>query len=124
DYRLTPFAVGLFDGVLDCRDGLTAREDAAQGEEAGLHDGVHPVTHADLLSDGVAVNHMEAQLPLRDRALDLPWDPVPHFLGSKGAVQQERSSGASGIQDRKPLEEAELMAGDEIRLADQIWSVN
>ncbi len=39
-------AVGLFDRVLDLRDGLCARQDAGDREEAGLHDRVDPAAHA------------------------------------------------------------------------------
>src|SRR5438552_7519764 len=115
DHRLTPFAVGLFDGVLDGGDSFVAGQDAAQREEAGLHDGVYPVTHADFLRDGIAINDMEAQLLFRDRMLHLAREMIPYLVGTEGAVQQERGSVACGIQDGKTLEKAKLMARDEIR---------
>ena len=40
DHRLAALAIGLVDGLLDLRDRLLARQHAADGEEAGLHDGV------------------------------------------------------------------------------------
>ena len=39
-------AVGLLDGVLDGGDGFLARQHSADGEEAGLHDGVDAAAHA------------------------------------------------------------------------------
>ena len=62
-------AVGLLDGVLDGRDGFVARQHAADGEEAGLHDGVDALAHAGLLGHFVAVDDVELQLLLDDLLL-------------------------------------------------------
>ena len=58
-------AVGLLDDVLDGGDGLFARQHAADGEEAGLHDGVDAAAHAGLLGDFVAVDHVELRASCR-----------------------------------------------------------
>ena len=44
--RLALAAVGLFDRLLDAGDGLVLRQDAGDGEEAGLHHGVDAPAHA------------------------------------------------------------------------------
>ncbi len=49
-HRLAALPVRLLDGFLDCSDGFLARQDAADGEEAGLHDRVDPVAHAGLFA--------------------------------------------------------------------------
>jgi hypothetical protein len=51
-YHLVPLlAVGLLDRFLDLGDGFLARQDAGDGKEAGLHDGVDPPAHAGLPGD-------------------------------------------------------------------------
>ena len=47
-HAFAALAVGLLDGVLDGGDGFFARQHAADGEEAGLHDGVDAAAHAGL----------------------------------------------------------------------------
>ena len=46
---------------------------------------------------------------------------IPDVLGAERAVQQERAALAGSIEHLEALEEAELVAGDEIGLVDQIW---
>jgi hypothetical protein len=53
---LALLAVGLLHRLLDLRDGLVLRQDAGDGEEAGLHDGVDAPAHAGLLGDAVGVD--------------------------------------------------------------------
>ncbi len=60
--RFTTLAVGLLDGLLDLLDGFVARQHAADGEEAGLHDGVDARAHAGFAANLVAVDHIELDL--------------------------------------------------------------
>ena len=63
--RLAALAVGLLDGLLDLLDGFFAGQHAADGEEAGLHDGVDARAHAGFARHRVAVDHVELDLLAR-----------------------------------------------------------
>jgi hypothetical protein len=58
-HRVAALAVGLLDGLLDLLDGLVGGKHAADGEEAGLHDGVEAVAHSGVARHGVAVDDVE-----------------------------------------------------------------
>jgi hypothetical protein len=62
NHRFAALAVGLLDRFLDLRDGFVARQHAADGEEAGLHDGVDARAHAGFARHLVAVDHVELDL--------------------------------------------------------------
>ena len=51
---------------------------AADGEEAGLEDGVHPRSKAEALRDAARVDHEEAQALLDDVLLHRSRQMVPH----------------------------------------------
>ena len=82
-------AVGLFDGMLDFFNGSFARQDAADGKEGRLHDGVHASAHAGLFSDFVAVDDIELELLLDDVLLDFDGQIVPDFIRAIQTVEQE-----------------------------------
>ena len=86
---LAALAVGLLDGVLDLLDGLFARQHAADGEEAGLHDGVDAGAHAGLLGHLVAVDDVELQFLLDDLLLHRARQLVPDLVAAVRAVEQE-----------------------------------
>ena len=65
---LALLAVGLFDRLLDVGDGLVPRQDAGDGEEAGLHDGVDAPAHAGALGDAVGIDDVEGAGPCRSVA--------------------------------------------------------
>ena len=67
-------------------------QDAGDGEEAGLHDRVDADAHAGVLGHLVGVDHVELQLLVDDRLLDLQRQLVPDLIRPVGAVQQERRS--------------------------------
>jgi len=56
------FAVSLLDGLLDGVNGLIARKNAADREEAGLHDRVDTAAHARFLRHGDGVDREELQM--------------------------------------------------------------
>ncbi len=62
-------AVGLLDRVLDSGDGFFARQHAADREEAGLHDRVDVIRHAQITRHLMRVNHIEAQPLVEDVSL-------------------------------------------------------
>ena len=113
-------AVGLLDGVLDGGDGLFARQDAGDGEEAGLHDGVDAAAHAGDLGDLVAVDDVELQLLGDDLVLHGARQLVPDLVGIEGAVEQEGGAGFGELQHVDAFQEGELVAGHEIRLGDEV----
>ena len=106
--------------MLDGGDGLLAREHAADGEEAGLHDGVDAHPHAGLLRHLVGVDDVEPQLLLDDLLLRRLGQVVPDLVRSILAVEQKCRPRSRLTQDVQPLQEAELMTGHEAGLADEI----
>ena len=70
DDGFAAFAVGLLDGLLDLLNGFITRQDAGDGEEAGLHDGVDAATHAGLFGHIVGVDGVELEFLLDDILLD------------------------------------------------------
>jgi hypothetical protein len=52
--------------------------------------------------------------------LHLAGQAVPHLLGAVRAVEQERRPALGPGQDRHPLQEPELVAGDEVGLVDEV----
>jgi hypothetical protein len=69
DNGFTALAIGLFDALLNLRYGLLARQDAAQREEAGLHDRIDAIRHAQITRHLMRVNHIEAQPLVEDVSL-------------------------------------------------------
>ena len=122
-HGLAALAVSLLDGVLDRRDGLFARQYAADGEEAGLHDGVDAPAHAGLLGYLVAIDHEEAQLLGDDLALHRKRQLIPNFVRAERAVQQEGGARLGALQHVQPLQERKLVAGYEICVRDQVAGV-
>src|SRR5574341_192752 len=123
DDGLAALAVSLLDGVFDLGDGLLARQDAADGEEGGLHDGVDASAHAGLLGDIVTVDDVELELLLDDLSLNFGGQVIPDFIRAIKAVQQENAAGPGVLQHIELLEEIELMASHKIGLIgfDQVW---
>ena len=62
DHGFAALAIGLLDGFLDLLDGFIAGQHAADGEEAGLHDGVDAGAHAGFAGYGVAIDDIELDL--------------------------------------------------------------
>ena len=58
---LAALAIGLFNGVFDLVNRLLLWQYTADGEEAGLHDGVDAPAHAGLLRHFVSIDHVKAQ---------------------------------------------------------------
>jgi hypothetical protein len=85
--------VGLVDRVLDRGDGVVLRQDAGDGEEAGLHDGVDAPPHAGLGGDGVGVDHPQLQALVDDLAAQRRRQRVPYLVGRRRRVEQENAAG-------------------------------
>ena len=99
---------------LICVDGLFARQDTADGKEAGLHDGVDAPAHAGLLGHFVGIDHVEAQFLVDDVRLHFARQVIPDFIRAVDAVEQEDAAGLGILEHVEPLQEGELVAGDEI----------
>ena len=117
-------AVSLVNGLLDGGDGFVGGQNAADGEEAGLHDGVDAVAHAGHAGDLIAVDDVELQLLLDDLALDGAREMVPNLVGAVQAVEQENGAGRCRTQHVVALEEGELVAGDKAGLVDEVSRVD
>ena len=105
-HGLAALAVGLLDGVLDGVDGFVARQHAADGEEAGLHDGVDAPAHAGVLGHLVAIDHVELEFLVDDLLLHRSGQVVPDLVRPVGAVEQEggarfRRTCSMSIRSRK-----------------------
>src|SRR5208282_2481369 len=70
-------AIGIRNRFLDGGNRLVPWQHAANGEEAGLHDGVDAATHACGARHGVAVNHIKPQLFPDDDFLRLLRHVIP-----------------------------------------------
>ena len=113
--RFSSFAVGLLDRVLDGGDCLITRQHSADGEEAGLHDGVNAPAHARCARHFYRVNHVEAQFLLQDCLLCGARKIVPNLVRTERTVEKEDRPGLGCLQNVEALHETELMAGHEIR---------
>ena len=113
-------AVGVADGLANGLNGLIARQDFGDGKEAHLQDGVHAAAHAGIARHLVAVDHEEAGFLGNELLLHQPGQLVPDFFGAERAVQQERAAFDQRAEHVVALQEYPLVAGDEVRLGDQI----
>ena len=90
DDVLAPLAVALLDRPLDGGDGVVARQDAAQREEAGLHDRVDAALHARVIAATLSASMTIQPQPLVD-------DGLLH----RGGRWSQTSSGPYGLFSRK-----------------------
>ena len=120
NHGLAALAVCLLDRLLALGDRFLTREDAADGEEAGLHDRVDADPHAGLLAHLVAVDHVELELFLDDLFLNFLGQVIPHLVSFVRAVEEEGGAGHSRLQHIELLEERELVTGDEVGFVHQI----
>src|SRR6202140_2587041 len=120
----TAVAISLFNSLLDGRDRVGGRQDAANGEEAGLHDGVDAAAHAGLAGYGVGINDENTQMFLDDLLLEFPGQVIPHFGGSKRRIQQHARARNGPRQHVHVFDEREMVAADEIGSINQIGGAN
>jgi hypothetical protein len=101
-------------------DRLVGGKDARDREEAGLHHRVDPVPHTCHAGDFVGVDHMQRDVLGDQLALYLGRQVVPHGRGRPGAVEQHRRASLGVLGDLHLLEQAELVASDEVGVVDEI----
>ena len=119
-HSLAALPVGLLDGLFDFGDGLIARQDPANSEEARLEDGIHARAHARLAGHAIGVNHKEAQLLVDDLFLHLSRQVRPHVRRAEGRVEQEHSAGGRAFEHVNAVQELELMAAHEAGALNQV----
>ena len=121
---LAPLAVGFPDCFLDPLDSLIERDDAADGEERRLHDGVDPDAQPDVFCDFVGVDDIELQFLVYDGLLDFTRQVIPDFVRPVWSVQEERCAFFGDVQNFVLLEEDELVHAYEIRFPDLVSAVD
>jgi hypothetical protein len=112
--------VRLVDRAPDRGERLVPGHHAGQREEARLHHRVDASTHARGARHRVGVDDPQAQVLRDDLLLDLHRQVVPDLVRPVRAVEQEGGPRLRGLQDVDPLQEAEVVAGDDVRTIDQI----
>ncbi len=75
--------MAFFDGL----NRLFARQDPADGEEAGLHDGIDAVAHLRLARDLVRIDQVELEFLLDNDFLRRLRQVVPYLVRPKGSIQ-------------------------------------
>ena len=120
DDRLAALGVGLDHRVLDARRGFVGGQHARQAEEAGLHDRVDAITHAHLVGHGEGIDDPEIDPLLHQRAAHVAGQAVPDLVGAVRRVEQKGRPVPGMLQDIDLGEQAELVAGHEIRPIDEV----
>src|SRR5579875_3707745 len=87
-----PLAICFANALLDLFDSLFTRQDATEGEEAGLHHRIHAPSHPKRASYVIGVDDIQAQFLLENGLTHLCWQVFPHFFGTVNAVQQESAA--------------------------------
>ena len=117
-------AIGLLDGLLDLLDRLVARKHAADCEEAGLHDGVDARAHTGFARHCVSIDDVELNLLLQHLLLHSLGELVPHFSRGVRRVEEEDRAWHGCLKHVHLLEEAEVVAGHEAGVRDQVAGAN
>ena len=120
DDGVAALSIRILNRLFDGSDGFVPRQHAADGEEAGLHDGVDAGAHAGFAGDFVGINHKEAEFLFQDGFLNLAGYVTPDFFGTKRRVEQERCPGFGRSKDVNAIDKLELVAGHKARAADEI----
>src|SRR5580658_1862956 len=89
NYRLSSLAIRLLNGLLDLCDSFIARQDAADGEKARLHDGVDARPHPCFTRHPVSVDYIKLNLLPQQFFLYRSRQLVPDICRRKWRVEQE-----------------------------------
>ncbi len=116
---LTLFAVGFLDGGLYLLDCLIPWQHAAYGKETGLHYCVDANAHSGVPGHFVGVYHEELQALLYYALLQLQGQVLPYLVGAEGGVEEEGCAFAGVLENIVFLDEHSLVAGNEVRAADE-----
>ena len=121
---ITLFRVGFANGILDGLDRLLCRQHAGDGEETGLHHRVDAAAHPCIARHLVAVDDKELRALLNQLRCTFSGRSIPHAIGSKRRVQQERSARREVSQNVTCFEKKRLMAGNEVCFRDEVGRPN
>src|SRR5205823_1482880 len=116
DHGLTTLAIGLLDALFDLSNRLLLRQNAADGEETGLHHGVDASTHPNTAGYLVGVNYVEMQPFVENLLLHFRWQMIPDLFRFIDAIEQEDTARGSILEHIKALQEGELVTGHEVSL--------
>ncbi len=120
-HGFAPLAIGFARWRFDGRDGLIARQCAAERKKAGLHHGVDAAAHPVVFGHLVGVDRKKAEVFFDDLLLHRTRQAGPSTSrGRYGAVQQERRAVLRHRQHIQALQKIELMAGHETGARNQI----
>src|ERR1700719_253271 len=108
-HRLSPLAVALFDALFNLCNRFLAWQDATDGEEARLHDGVDAPFQTDVIGNLVSIDHKQAQLCRRRRLLHLVGQMLPDSFRAIDAVEQEDTTWLRVLEDVEPLYQRDLV---------------
>ena len=97
-----------------------AGQDARDGEEARLQDRIGARAQADVAGDLRCVDDEKAKMLLDDLTLDRTGQMIPDLIRSPGAVEEKDGAGRRHAEHVVAGEEAELVAGDEACLGDEV----
>ncbi len=114
DDRAAPPPVRPFDVLLHGRHGIVEWQQVREREEADLHDRVDLAGEACVSGDAVGVDDVHVEPALDDLLLHLPRELCPRVGRRIRAVEQERGAGGGMTEHVDPIEEPELVAGDEV----------
>ena len=124
DDGLTLLGVGLLGGLFDFGDGFFFGEYAGEFEEAGLHDGVDAGAHSGGFGDLACVDDEESNFLVDDLLLGFGGDVIPCLVGGVWAVEEEGGAFLGVGEDVFFLDEAELVAGHEVRALDEVCALD
>ncbi len=120
DDRVATLGVRLLDERLDLPDRLVGRQDPGKVEETWLHHRVDPAAHAGLGRDGQGVDHPQVDVLVDQESLDTGRQVLPDLVRAVRRVEQQRRPVARGLEDLGLAQQAELVAGDEVGLLDEV----
>jgi len=103
--------------MLDLRDGFLAGQDAADGEETGLHNRIDAITHSGFISNIVRIDHIEVNLLVDQIALHLHRQCVPDLFWAVDSIEQEGSSLAGILEHVEAIDKTHLVAANKVSFA-------
>ena len=101
-------------------EGLLARQDAAEGKEAGLHHRVDVGPHARLARHLVGIDLLHLNPLAADLSAQGFRQPRPGVCWRKGAIEQKHAPGLDAGQQIEALDEIPLVAGHKRGPLDQV----
>ena len=113
-------AIAGFDRVANPGEGLLARQDAAEGKEAGLHHRVDVGPHARLARHLVGIDLLHLNPLAADLSAQGFRQPRPGVCWRKGAIEQKHAAGLDAGQQIEALDEIPLVAGHKRGPLDQV----